>query len=241
MPKNGRSPDELSTRRRPPSAQGRGSYLPSDPTFHCPLRGRCFHSVGTPFASARLLNATVAEFQSSPPGTSKDDQVETLFRRCLPLIAKSLSRFCPYSNCRRGECLPEELLGATYVIFAKALDDYRPSRGLDFLGYATQRLHWGLRHELRRLKKAQPAILPPGDDVEASHRGEGEAQILDRLFLTELLADVGEADAALIGLRYAADHSPAELARMTGLSSSAVRKRIERLRARLRTRIAASA
>ena len=209
------------------------SDLP-DGTFQCPLRGRCFDSVERPFPSARALNAAVAEWQSCPAGGAKEQQAERLFRRCLPVVAKALIRFCPISRCYPGECLAEELLGATYVIFVSALDDYRPTHGTDFLGYATQRLHWGLRHEARRLRKARPPTPPSGRTDGSLQPGAEETRILDRVVVAEILDGLAKADAALLELRYRGGYSNRELAQMSGVSCTALRKRLERLRARLR-------
>ncbi len=105
---------------------------------------------------------------------------------------------------------------------------------MDFLGYAAQRLWWGLRHEGRRLRETLHTELKP-DDLPC---GEDEAGILDRIVAGKLLAGLSGEDAALLRLRYVEGHSHRELATITDLSQAAVRKRIQRLRDRIRAQVA---
>jgi len=201
--------------------------------FDCPLHGRCFTPMNDGFDSLPALNEAVVTYQALSAGDAKARRAQHLFGGCLPMIRKSLGRFCPYSRCYPGECLPRELLGETYVIFRRALDAYRPERGLDFLGFVSGRLRWGLRHELRRLRRSPPAAANDG----LLHTGEVdgvEERVLARVWTERLLGELGESDANLLRGRYLRDLSHRELAAANGISRAAAQKRLERLRGRLR-------
>ena len=219
-----------------------GRRLPAPSEFQCPLHRACLSEENRLRLSIEALNALVAEYQSieeSEESDVKQEHARRLFARCIPLVRKSLVRFCPFSKCYPGACLPEELVGHTYVVFVQALDDYRPDNGHDFLGYAAQRLWWSLRHEARRLRKAPPAP-PSHSEADVSLPPEdAEARILDRVFTEQLLTGMTEDNAALLRLRCEDGYSHRELATMTGLSSSAVRKRVQRLREGLRAGVSA--
>lgn len=133
--------------------------------------------------------------------------------------------FCRDSRCEPGGCLPEDLLAESYIVFTKALDEYDPSYGVDFLGYVSQRLRWGLGKRVTRDKKKWPVLLPP-PAPEAEQGGEDvEEQLMDRLFLAEALDAVSEADAELLTLRYGVGYSTNELAESMGLAPATLRKR----------------
>jgi RNA polymerase sigma factor (sigma-70 family) len=150
------------------------------------------------------------------------------------LVSKVLRAFCRDSRCEPGGCLPEDLLAESYIVFRKALEEYDPSYGVDFLGYVSQRLRWRLGKRVTRDRNKWPA-LPPPHAPETEESGEDvEAQLMDRLFLAQALDAVSEADAELLTLRYGVGYSTNELAESLGLAPATLRKRFQRLRARLR-------
>jgi len=126
------------------------------------------------------------------------------------------------------------MVGETYVVFVRALDDYRPDSGVDFLGYLAGRLRWGLQHEARRIWRVPPASRHDGNPNDSEWCESEETRILDRLFARGLLSRVSEDEAHLLQLRYGEGYLNREVAEMTGLSHAAVRKRFERLHRRLR-------
>jgi RNA polymerase sigma factor (sigma-70 family) len=218
-----------------------GRSVPAASDFLCPLHRACLDEEQRPRTSIEALNTLVAEYQSCTEPDVRTEHARRLFLRCIPLVRKSLVRFCPFSQCYPGGCLPEELVGHTYVLFVQALDDYRPDNGHDFLGYAAQRLRWGLRHEARRLRKAPPAPPPDSDATVSMPREDEETRILDRISTENLLRGMSADNAALLRLRCEDGYSHRELATMTGLSPTAIRKRIQRLRDGLRAGVVAGA
>jgi hypothetical protein len=149
-------------------------------------------------------------------------------------VGETLARFCQRSRCYPGGCLIEELVGETYPIFRQVLDDYDVSQGVDFLGYASRRLYWGLQHCARRLERAVFRAPPPEAREEPPPRHTIEERVLDRLLARELLARLDTKDAALL-VSNAAGHTCTELAESAGVSPATLRKRLERLRGRLRS------
>ena len=206
--------------------------MASDPSvsFQCPLRVVC----GKPFSSLRAVNGAVSRYKSCRPAAARRHQAGRLYLRHLPLVRKTLARFCPRSRCYPGGCLPEELVGETYPIFLQALEDFEPAVGVDFVGFFSQRLHWRLQHRARRLCRLHHRAPPPQLMEEPAQQHDEEDRVLDRVMAHELLAHLAASDALLMA-RYAAGHTSAELAESLGISTAAVRKRLERLRARLRT------
>jgi len=126
-------------------------------------------------------------------------------------------------------------VGNTYPIFRQALTEYDASHGVDFVGYLSQRLYWGLQHDYRRLESAtRCASCSDGDDAASQAATNGqEEQMIDRIFVRELLGRLDKSDAELLS-RYACGHSHRELAESVGISAAAMRKRLERLRTKLR-------
>ncbi len=206
--------------------------------FQCPLSGQCFQTPGLPFPSCQEANEAVARYRSAASVTARRRLANRLFLRHMLLVRKTLARFCWKSECFPGGCLVEELVGESYAIFRQALDDYEPSVGIDFLGYASRRLYWGLEHCARRHERALLRAPPSEMADPPAPRYAEEDRHLDRLLARKLLACLDAGDATLMA-DHAAGYSCQELARAAGLSHAAVRKRLERLRARLRHRVPA--
>lgn len=202
--------------------------------FQCPLRGSCFAAAGPPYASAQAANEAVARYKACPQAEARRRQGEELYLRHLLLIGKALARFCHPAACYPGGCRVEDLIGDTYPVFREILDEYEPSYGVDFLGFASQRLYWRLEHRARRLERAMYRAAPLESVEPLSPSETTEERLLNRAMAQELLSHLDERDAALM-TRYAAGHSGRELAESEGMSSAALRKRLERLRARLRS------
>jgi RNA polymerase sigma factor (sigma-70 family) len=163
-----------------------------------------------------------------------------LYLRFLPLVRKTLYRFChrfrPSSRCYSGACLPEELLGDSYLAFLKALEEFDPNRGVDFVGYASQRLYWYLEHRARRLEPLRRQLDISDRHDHPTPASDEEERLLDRLLTDDLLARLSLEDRTLLR-RYASGYRLAELARENRISEPALRKRLERLRRRLRALI----
>jgi RNA polymerase sigma factor (sigma-70 family) len=147
----------------------------------------------------------------------------------LPLVRKTLARFCATSQCYPGGCQVEDLVGESYLAFRQALDRYDPAYGVDFVGYMSQRLYWLLEHRARS-QQDRALRFDVGDVAASDHE---EEQALNRIWVEDVLARLDPADADLL-VRDAAGHSDKELAAAVGVSPAAVRKRLERLRRRVR-------
>lgn len=215
-----------------------------DPTagFCCPLRGPCFPAAATPFPSIEACNRAVARFRAALTSHERHARARWIYRRCLPLVRKTLHRFChpyrPSSRCYPGGCLPEDLIGETYPIFWRTLNAYDPSVGVDFLGYLSWHLFWGLEHRARRLERRHEEMPRVEPAAEEGPQQTAEDRLLDGMLVEDLIGRLEQADAELI-TRYATGHTCQELAAWAGISNAAVRKRLERLRARLRAMVPA--
>jgi RNA polymerase sigma factor (sigma-70 family) len=160
----------------------------------------------------------------------REQQATRLYQRHLPLVRKTLSRFCSSSRCYPGGCAIEDLVGESYLAFRQALESYDPTYGVDFLGYVGQRLYWALEHRARHWRRGQSVPLD-APELEAADREE--ERLLNRVLARQALAALGAADADLL-TAHVAGHTDRELAAAAGISPAAVRKRLERLRRRVR-------
>lgn len=187
-----------------------------------------------PFASHEAANAAVARYRSCRQPEARGRLANDLFLRHLRLVRKTLARFCSRSRCYPGACLVEDLVGETYPLFRRALDEYEPSFGLDFVGFASRRLYWGLERTARSLNRA--ARLPSRHTLPdpSAPWFATEERALNTLLARQLLARLDAKDAALVALRYAGGYTCRELADSDGMTAAALRKRLERVRGRLR-------
>lgn len=196
--------------------------------FECPLRQACFTSA-RPFASLAAANRAAAQFHACRSAATRQRLANRLYERHLPLVRKTLSRFCAPLRCYPGGCQVEDLVGESYLAFRQALDRYDPAYGLDFVGYMSRRLYWMLEHRVRG--QWNRPVRGEAADVEAPDREEERA--LNRLTAAEALARLDDTDAELLA-RHAAGYTARELAAAAGVSPAAARKRLERVRRRAR-------
>ncbi len=203
--------------------------------WRCPFLAPCFEGPVPVYPTREAANEAVKAYQDTSPSPSANGLAEALYLGHVLVLRKALAHFCPESKCRPGACLVEELVGETVPIFMRALDEYDPTRGVDFLGYVSRRLIWGLRQRVRPLRKARAlASAPQAPDL--GRDGEDlEGQLIDRLHLQALMDVLSPDEAILLAKRYAEGFSGRELAESMGISYDAMRKRLQRLRARVRT------
>lgn len=205
--------------------------------FQCPLRGACFDSHPAPFASYAACNRAVAQYLESHNPAERRRLAAALYRRFLPLVRKTLHRFChPFrrsSRCYPGACLPEELVGESYLAFRKTLDQFDPNRGIDFVGYASRRLYWHLEHRARQLQQGRNYLEISERRDHPTSAADEEERLLNRLLAQELVAKLTPSEAQLLE-QHLAGHPLRELAERNGVSEVALRKRLERLRRKLK-------
>lgn len=213
-----------------------GSELTIGPEsgFRCPLRGDCFAEARPPYSDTRTANDAVRAYQNITSPAPRARAGNDLFLRHLPLVRKTLQRFCGSARCFAGGCVVEDLVGESYAIFRRALDEYDPERGVDFLGFVSQRLYWASRHRLRELHRTTPSQVEAGALHPEGDTGETERVLLRSIWLAQLLARLTEADAEALRYRFADGCSCGEVAERLAVSPAAARKRLERARGRLR-------
>lgn len=202
-------------------------------TFDCPLRAECLASGECPFPSCADVNRAVARYKSCRSSTTRRKQAYELYRLHLPLVRKTLARFCRTSECHPGECLAEELVGESYPVFCQLLDDYRPSLGIDFLGFASQRLFWRLSRCAQQLEQRIGVPTQSLSDWLTPSQPVDE-RLFDQLHVSQILSRLDPNDADVV-TRLAAGYTYRELSDSMGVSGAALRKRVERARARAQT------
>jgi DNA-directed RNA polymerase specialized sigma24 family protein len=122
-------------------------------------------------------------------------------------------------------------VGESYPIFRRALDSWDREMGVDFIGYVSQRLYWGLEHRARRLER--PRREAPLTDLATEPAIEAtEDRLIAAVTAEALMSRLDPEDGELLR-RYGSGYSSAELAYWAGISPQAVRKRLERIRKRL--------
>jgi RNA polymerase sigma factor (sigma-70 family) len=197
--------------------------------FQCPLRGVCF-ATARPYASVHAANRAASRYHACSCPATRERHATRLYERHLPLVRKTLARFCRTSHCYPGGCAVEDLVGESYLAFRAALDAYDPAYGVDLLGYMSQRLYWALEHRARNLRNGRIVRLDAPEDERADRE---ENRALSRVLARDVLATLDPADAELL-TRHASGHTDRELAAGVGISPAAARKRLERLRRRVR-------
>lgn len=95
-----------------------------------------------------------------------------------------------------------------------ALDRFDPDRGVDFPGFLSQRLRWGLAGGA----EVSPACEVALPEAIAASAADGEDPILATVAVGRTLARLPAADADLVRARYFEGYFPAELARALGCS-----------------------
>jgi RNA polymerase sigma factor (sigma-70 family) len=204
--------------------------------FGCPLQGPCFSQATAGFSSYEAANQGVAGYLASATTEERDARAIVLFQGMLPLLRKTLRRFCPparaASRCDPGGCLPEDLVGESYLAFREVLDLYDPTRGVDFVGFATQRLYWNLEHRARPLERSLAETAGGSLDNLLARENE-EDLVLRSVVADDLLSRLERADAEIL-MQDACGYDCKEIAAGAGISATAVRKRIERARGKLR-------
>jgi RNA polymerase sigma factor (sigma-70 family) len=212
--------------------------------FRCPLNAGFLTTACAPYPSRAAANAAVARFRSCADPRARGRLASELFLRHGHLVRRTLRRFCARSRCYPGGCLVEDLVGAAYPVFRRVLEEYDAAAGLDFVGYASQRLYWGLEHVHRRLERerrrasgiagAAGAFAPSGERPGSDGAPERiEDRLLDRIVTQRLLAALRPEDRWLL-TRHVAGYTYEELAPALAATPAALRKRVQRLLARLR-------
>lgn len=196
--------------------------------FECPLRSACFADA-RPYASFRAANRAAARYHACTCTDTRERHAARLYERHLPLVRKTLARFCATSRCYPGGCPVEDLVGESYLAFRQALDRYDPAYGVDFVGYVSQRLYWMIEHRARNQQDRALRL----DVLDVATADGEEERALNRVWAEDVLARLDPADADLL-VRDAAGHTDKELAAAAGVSPAAVRKRLERVRRRAR-------
>lgn len=154
------------------------------------------------FDTYDACNAAVAAYQAAPSLDDRDRAAEDLYARLLPLVRKSLRRFChPFyeeSRCYSGACYPEELIGESYLWFREALDAFDTTRGVDFIGFAAKRLFWAGEHRVRSLRKNWYELTADGMPEDTAGDDSEEEKLLGRTLAESLLAQLDPRDAELV-------------------------------------------
>lgn len=145
-------------------------------------------------------------------------------------VWRAVRPLCP------GDADAEDLVQDTFVRALSSLGRYRPRPDARFVSWLLAIALNLARRRARRAARAGPldaevlARTPapetdaPGRDLEAAERREA---------LLAALARLGERDRQVVSLRYGADLSAAETARLVGTSEANVRKICERRRREL--------
>ena len=93
----------------------------------------------------------------------------------------------------------------------------------------------------RRFRRRRPELTADGElpDTRAAATDPGDDldRALERRALLVALGELGERDRTIVSLRYGAELNASEIAAALGLEAAAVRKTLERARARLAVRI----
>jgi len=214
----------------------RGTKHPLPTAWRCPLTIEPF-AMGESrcYPSTSAGNCAISAFRSHEAGTSPGDAVTAIYWGHLGVVRKALRRYCSRSRCHAGACLVEDLVGESFILFHHALSDYDSSKGLDFLGYLSRRLKWGLAKRIRKASSWYHADRSTLDDAPSLNDSDTspESAAINRLTVSAALSRLPAADRQLLEARFVDEVSYAALACHYDTTACALRMRVSRLRARV--------
>ena len=120
----------------------------------------------------------------------------------------------------------EEITGETFVRAVRYRDRYDPRRG--------EPIAWLLGIARRCIYDASLHPRPDAAATEPAVGGDLEGEVVSRLTLASALAALSSSDRDLIALRYGADLSTREIARVLEMRAGTVDVALSRARSRLR-------
>ena len=119
-----------------------------------------------------------------------------------------------------------------------SLHTYRPRPDARFSTWVTA---IAVNTARRRFRRRRPELTPTGDLPDLADEAADPAEVLDsarrRRALVAALAELSERERTIVSMRYGADLNATEIAEALGLGAAAVRKVLERARARLAARL----
>jgi len=153
---------------------------------------------------------------------------EAAFARLVVEHRPAMARVA-YVICGDAE-LTRDAVQSAWTIAWRRLDTLRDHDQIHhwLVAIAANEARQAMRAMRRRPVVDLSATIPSGDN-------DDPADLIDLVDLQRALARLGPDDRRLLALRFVAGFDSAEIARLTGMSSSGVRSRLARLIARLRT------
>ncbi len=148
-----------------------------------------------------------------------------LFEEHMPLVAALAHRYD-----RRGEQL-EDLVQVGALGLIKAVDRFRPERGVALGAFAAPTIVGEIKHHLRdrtwplsvprRLRESRAPSEFVAPEAEADAAGEDDetfTEVEDRALLERALGALGERERRILELRFFGDLSQVEIAKELGIS-----------------------
>ena len=138
----------------------------------------------------------------------------------------------------RSDADAEDVTQDALLTVLTSLRSYRPRPGIRFAAWVTTIAMNTVR---RRFRRRRPELTATGELPDTPDETADPAADLDRArrrsALLVALAELPERDRTIVSLRYGADLNASEIAAAVGLEPAAVRKILERARARLGARL----
>jgi RNA polymerase sigma-70 factor (ECF subfamily) len=138
----------------------------------------------------------------------------------------------------RSDADAEDVTQDALLTVLTSLHTYRPRAGIRFAAWVTTIAVNTVR---RRFRRRRPELTATGELPDTPAQTTDPAADLDRArrrgALLVALAELPERDRTIVSLRYGADLNASEIAAAVGLEPAAVRKILERSRARLGARL----
>jgi len=140
----------------------------------------------------------------------------------------------------RSDADAEDVTQDAMLTVLTSLDKYRPRADTRFIAWVTAIAVNTVR---RRFRRRRPELTATGELPETPDAGADPGDDLDRAqrrrALLIALAELPERERVIVSLRYGTELNASEIGTAVGIESAAVRKILERARARLGTRIEA--
>jgi RNA polymerase sigma factor for flagellar operon FliA len=149
---------------------------------------------------------------------------------------------------RTPSCFADDLRSAALEALLTAAQRFEPGHGVRFVQYASQRVHWAIIDEQRRLfgnlrtaaggrrrrQTSLDAALPDGSRLDPPGQTHVAARAVDVVMVAGLLERLDARDARIVRMYYFDDLTLAEIGRRMGVSEVRICQRLTAIKGRLR-------
>ena len=207
------------------------------------------HSAASPLASLFAALSWHLGGDAGPPAPLTDEAIARLVEQARAgdtgarhmLYVQHVDRvFRTVRGMLRSDADAEDVTQDAMLTVLTSLHQYTPRAGARFAAWVTT---VAVNTARRRFRRRRPELTATGELPDRPDHGADPADSLDRerrrRALLTALAELSERERMIVSLRYGAELNASEIGVATGIDPAAIRKTLERARARLGDRLEA--